>query len=178
MIRTILVATDASSHAQKALTLASEMAYLYSAKLVIVHSLLRDATSAALHKLAARKELSKEQRRLLDNYEIDAQMELAKAGGMDIGMAAMPAPVEILEPIGRQILERAEKTAVAAGVKKVSVAILGGEPADAILAAAQKEKADLIVLGTRGYGEIKGLFLGSVSHKVAARAKCPVLTVK
>ena len=178
MIKTILVATDASNHARKAVSLASDMASMYSARLVIVHALLRDATSATLRKLATRKALTKEQRHLLDTYEIDAYMTVAQAGGMDIGMASMPAPVEILEPIGRQILERAEKVAYDAGIKKVSCGILAGDPADGILAAAKREKADLIVLGTRGYGEIKGLLLGSVSHKVAARAHCPVLTVK
>jgi nucleotide-binding universal stress UspA family protein len=178
MINTILVATDASTHAQKAVRLASEMAYMYSARLIIVHALLRDATSATLRKLATRKALTKDQRYLLDHYEIDAQMTVAQAGGMGLGMTTMPAPVEILQPIGRQILERAEKIAYEAGDKKVSSVILSGDPADSILAAAKREKADLIVLGTRGYGELKGLLLGSVSHKVAAQAHCPVLTVK
>ena len=178
MINAILVATDASKHAQKAVKLAIDMAYMYSARLIIVHALLRDATSATLRKLADRKALTKEQRHLLDNYEIDAQVELARFGGMEVGLAPMPAPAEILEPIGRQVLERAEELALEAGVKKVSGHILGGDPADGILATAKREKADLIVLGTRGYGELKGLLLGSVSHKVAARAHCPVLTVK
>lgn len=178
MIRTILVATDASNHVKKAVSLASDMAYMYSARLVIVHALLRDATSATLRKLATRKALTKAQRHLIDTYEVEAHMTVAQAGGMDVGLASMPAPVEILEPIGRQILDRAAKTAYDAGVKKVSTTILGGDPADSILAAAKREKADLIVLGTRGYGELKGLLLGSVSHKVTARAHCPVLTVK
>ncbi len=39
-------------------------------------------------------------------------------------------------------------------------------------------KADLVVMGTRGIGEFKGLLLGSVSHKMSARANCAVLTVK
>jgi nucleotide-binding universal stress UspA family protein len=73
---------------------------------------------------------------------------------------------------------RAEAAAKKAGVKKVDTVMLSGDPADAILNRAKKEKADLIVLGTRGFGELKGLLLGSVSHKVAARAHCACMTVK
>lgn len=177
MIKTILVATDASNHAQKAVKLAGEMAGKYSARLVIVHALLRDATGATLRKLAIRRLLTREQRRLLDTYEIDAQMSVGEAGGMGFTVA-VPAPVEILQPIGRQILDRAEAQARGAGAKRISSYVLGGDVADGILASAKRERADLIVLGTRGYGEIKGLLLGSVSHKVAARAHCPVLAVK
>lgn len=50
-------------------------------------------------------------------------------------------------------------------------------PAEAILAAAEKEKADLIVLGSRGLGPVKELLLGSVSHRVATHALCPTLIV-
>jgi nucleotide-binding universal stress UspA family protein len=178
MIKTIVVATDASNHAQKAVKLASEMARLYKARLVIVHSLLLDANSRILRKLANRQELTREQRHMLDNYEIDMQLTVAAAGGMDAYMAFVPAPIELLQPIGRQILGRAEKVARAARVKSVSTKLLSGDPADGILAAAKKEKANLIILGTRGYGELKGFLLGSVSHKVSARAHCPVLTMK
>ena len=178
MIKTIVVATDASTHAQKAVKLASEMARLYKARLVIVHSLLFDANSRTLRKVAIRQGLTREQRRTLDNYEIDMQLTVASAGGMDASMTYVPAPIELLEAIGGQVLERAEKVARGARVKSVSTKLLSGDPAESILAAAKKKKAGLIVLGTRGYGDLRGLFLGSVSHKVGARAHCPVLTVK
>ena len=37
---------------------------------------------------------------------------------------------------------------------------------------------DLVVIGSRGYGDIKSLFLGSVSHKVVESCACPCLVVK
>lgn len=53
-----------------------------------------------------------------------------------------------------------------------------GDPAAEIFEIAAKEHADLIIIGSRGLGAIKGVFLGSVSQKVAQHAPCPVLIVK
>ena len=53
-----------------------------------------------------------------------------------------------------------------------------GDPADQIVRAAARHGADLIVMGRRGYGDLKGLLLGSVSHKVCRLADCACLTVK
>ncbi|MEZ5042226.1 MAG: universal stress protein [Saprospiraceae bacterium] len=52
-----------------------------------------------------------------------------------------------------------------------------GEVVRNILAAAKKEEADIIVLGTTGARGLKGLFLGSVAGEVLENAKCPVLAV-
>jgi len=52
---------------------------------------------------------------------------------------------------------------------------LDGTPADA-LAEACKD-ADLLVLGSRGYGPIARVFLGSVSREVAKHTPCPMLVV-
>lgn len=51
---------------------------------------------------------------------------------------------------------------------------VGGE----ILKASSPGKYDLVVLGSRGLGGIKGFFLGSVSQKVAKESKISVLIVK
>ena len=59
----------------------------------------------------------------------------------------------------------------------VSKQIETGTPAEAILSAAEKEKAGLIVLGSRGLGPVKELLLGSVSHRVTTHAPCPTLVV-
>ena len=55
-------------------------------------------------------------------------------------------------------------------------------PADTIakeiVESAASRGVDLIVIGTRGLGAFKRLFMGSVSAGVASRATCPVLVVK
>jgi nucleotide-binding universal stress UspA family protein len=53
--------------------------------------------------------------------------------------------------------------------------LLHGEPAEALAEAASD--LDLLLLGSRGYGPVKGTLLGSVSARVMAAAPCPVMVV-
>lgn len=53
----------------------------------------------------------------------------------------------------------------------------GYTPAADILSYAEKEKADLIVMGSRGLGAIRGV-LGSVSYAVLRESPIPVLVIK
>jgi nucleotide-binding universal stress UspA family protein len=53
-----------------------------------------------------------------------------------------------------------------------------GDPAKEILSVAAEEHADIIIMGRRGMGDLAGLLLGSVSHKVSHLAECACLTVK
>ena len=55
--------------------------------------------------------------------------------------------------------------------------VIRGEPAEAILELAERDRADLIVLGRRGHSTLKGLLVGSVSERVARHADVPVLLV-
>ena len=49
---------------------------------------------------------------------------------------------------------------------------------DGILKVADEIKADIIVMGTRGLSTLRGAIMGSVSHALIEKAKCPVLIVK
>ncbi len=64
-----------------------------------------------------------------------------------------------------------------AGVRAQSF-LMEGVPHEAILKAARARRADLIVMGTHGRTGLAKLFLGSVSARVAASAKVPVMTVR
>ncbi|SFH24910.1 Nucleotide-binding universal stress protein, UspA family [Desulfotomaculum arcticum] len=61
---------------------------------------------------------------------------------------------------------------------KVEKVTLQGDIAQSIVAYAGEHNIDLIVMGTRGLGNVKGMLLGSVSNKVIHLAHCPVTVVK
>ncbi|MBO1511102.1 universal stress protein [Metabacillus bambusae] len=56
--------------------------------------------------------------------------------------------------------------------------LLHGESGPAIVVYANKENFDLVIIGSRGLNSLQEMVLGSVSHKVVKRVKCPVLIVK
>lgn len=60
----------------------------------------------------------------------------------------------------------------------LSSTLLEGWPKDAIVAEAERWDADLIVVGSHGYGPIRRFFLGSVSMYVAHNAPCSVEIVR
>jgi len=61
---------------------------------------------------------------------------------------------------------------------EVETATLAGKPKEEIVEEAKKWKADLIVLGSHGYGFWERALLGSVSNSVVHHAPCSVLTVR
>lgn len=62
---------------------------------------------------------------------------------------------------------------------KVRKILVQGHPAETIIAVAEEENFELIVIGSRGLGGLQKLILGSVSNAVLQEAKnCCVLTVK
>ena len=55
---------------------------------------------------------------------------------------------------------------------------LEGPAAEAILNVVEARDIDLVIMGTRGRGGLKGLLLGSQSQKVVSHATCPVMLVR
>jgi nucleotide-binding universal stress UspA family protein len=76
---------------------------------------------------------------------------------------------ELLEPF-RKILQDAGAD--------YSERILEGPAAKTICQAAEIEKADMIVMGSRGRNDLEGLLLGSCTHRVLKTAPCPVLVIR
>jgi nucleotide-binding universal stress UspA family protein len=81
------------------------------------------------------------------------------------------------ELAGQAVLDQARRK-LGANDLQVQEELLEGPAAEAILALAESGRADLIIMGTRGLGALKGLVLGSVSHKVVHMAHCPVLMIR
>ena len=60
----------------------------------------------------------------------------------------------------------------------VSSELLFGPPAESIMNVSTGQHCDLIVMGTRGLGGLKGLLVGSQIQKVISLSDVPVLAVK
>lgn len=97
-------------------------------------------------------------------------------------MSTIAMPVDMddlsLEKYGKEVLDKAENIVRDLGVKNVSKKVLRGDPAKAIVAFSEEAQADMIVIGSRGLGNVSGIFLGSVSKKVGQEAHCTCITVK
>jgi nucleotide-binding universal stress UspA family protein len=60
----------------------------------------------------------------------------------------------------------------------VSSELREGDPALEVVAAAKEGGFDVVVVGHRGQGRLRELFMGSISEKVAHLAPCPVVIVR
>ena len=173
MFKTIVVAVDGSKHAAKAVQTAAGLAVRLKARLVLVHVLMDGATAGDIRAVAEMRKLPKAMRDEMDALEMPVA-----AAAMGAGFVNLPMPRPVLKAVGEQILDRAKGVAGKARARRVTAVMVDGDPAEAILKRAKREKADLVVVGSRGLGTLKELVLGSVSHKVAREAKMPCLIVK
>ena len=124
-VRRVLVATDRSETAERAVRFAVEMAQRYEAELVLLRVLLSDEGT------------------------------LAEAG--------------------RELAEYARELAGDSGHSAVVVA---EDPAEAIVAAAEREQADVIVVGSIGMTGRKEFLLRNVPNRVSHNASCTVVIVQ
>jgi nucleotide-binding universal stress UspA family protein len=99
-----------------------------------------------------------------------------------------PFPVTLGEPyFQRAITKIAEKSeGLLAPYRELmsrselahEVRILEGPAAEKIVSVAKLESCEMIVMGSRGRGDLQGLLLGSVAHRVLHSAPCPVLVIR
>jgi len=152
MIKSILVATDASAASNRALKMAAQFAEQHDAEMLIIH-VIRDMQIP---------------------FEIKEIPELDSKKFDSFNNAREDIMRKIAESVLRKAKEKAEKT----GANKVQTAIGTGDPATSILGFAKRRKVDMIVVGTRGLGKLKGTILGSVSRKVTNNAETSCLIVR
>ena len=176
MIKTIVVPTDGSPHAKKAIDLAADIAEKYGARMVILHVLLRHTSESDIEILCKENAMPDALEKKFEALR-KAFLEMVSTA-YEAGPLSIPIPDDVLSDVGNLLLDNARQRAEAKGVKDISTHIVDGAPADKIVAAAEKENADMIVMGSRGLGKVAGILMGSVSQKVSHLSECTCVTVK
>lgn len=148
MVKNVLVPTDGSTHAQKAIDLACDIAMKYDAKVYLLHVVSKTAIPEWV-------------REYVKSERIEGSTEKA-----------------YWDLVGKRIIEAAERQVKAKGLKYSESMVAEGDPTEKILQYAKNNSVDMIVIGSRGLGDVMGKLLGSVSHKVCSMSECTCVTVK
>lgn len=147
MLNKILVATDASGSAHRAVELAADMTAKYGAELTILH-VIRDM------------QLPDELRRMAEVEHIKGERH------------------GVLKLVAQRIIDGSVRIAKDKNVSAIRTEIGDGDPAGTIIDYARQHNIDMIVMGTRGLGDVKSVLLGSVSRKISNLCETNVLIVK
>jgi nucleotide-binding universal stress UspA family protein len=129
-----------------------------------------DSGQALSHALSLAQEFEAELH-LVNVIEAPAQPNFLKAE---------PSASEEIQADFRQLLDRKLKDLVPADARHwctPQTSILEGQPYEELAKYAEAKGIDMIVMGIRGHGLMKSLFLGSTTDRVVRRAPCPVLSV-
>ena len=160
MIHHVLVPTDGSENAERAVRFSAQVAdRRQQAEVTVVYVHLRVSPATHLGASMIGTEQTLQETRPV-NDEPDNE-ELVHA---------------------REIVDRAVaeiKSLVTSPDVTVTGRVMVDDRVDAgVLRMADVTKADIIVMGTRGLSPLRGAIMGSVSHALIEKATCPVLIVK
>jgi nucleotide-binding universal stress UspA family protein len=104
------------------------------------------------------------------------------AKGEGIPVEGLKAQFHYSKAVGDKVTSEAEarvrKNGLARVTTRVTTRVTEGSPANEIVALAETEGADMVFLGSRGFSDIGGLLMGSVSHKVMHLVPCTCVAVK
>jgi nucleotide-binding universal stress UspA family protein len=88
---------------------------------------------------------------------------------------AVAKSAELRNEQATSALDRAANAAKEVGVSCKTIQVESGQPHQSIIAAAEDKGCDLIVMSSHGRSGLSMLLIGSVTNKVMAHAKTPVL---
>ncbi len=152
--------------------IASEMAQKFSAKLIVLHVLAPARVTQT--QIAGTEYVAQSTQTAASATELQGRLEAADRSR---GVAAEQSR-QVRHAAGSEIVLHAEQIAKGKNVQNIIGKVHEGDPVKEILREADHEAVDLIVMGTRGLSDLKGLLLGSVSHKVCQLADCPCVIAK
>ena len=107
------------------------------------------------------------------------QLKIPPVGPREQSEMATRGYEAVIEKQAKAMVDAVAAEVSAKGVKARGEVVLGvGSVIEALVEAAEREKPDLVVMGTRGLGGFRGLLLGSVSLGVLSHAPCSVMIVR
>jgi nucleotide-binding universal stress UspA family protein len=177
MIKKILVALDGSTQAGKAVDLAVDMAKALNAELAFIH-IISDKPLAEGERRLTKTEYATEIAQALSGSEVAVGPGSTQTDPESLLRTSYKVGLAIRMVIGRRIVERTEQDARKKGVDSVTTMLADGDPAAMIVDTADREKPDLLIMGSRGLSGIRELFMGSVSHNASRSVPCSVVIVK
>jgi len=151
MGRKFLVAVDGSDHGWKALDLAVDQAKTSGVELIIVHVAKSEPVPDAI------KELSRAER---------------------VPIAEETARYYASKEIGDKIIKEAKGRVGKTEFTRYTTRVAHGNVSNQIVRLAELEGVETIFIGSRGLGDVKGLLMGSISHKVMNLAPCTCVAVR
>ena len=172
----ILVALDGSTHSDRALDIAANLAEKYQAELLLVHAMPTAPLDDAERHMAA-VEYADELSSWVKDWSETRSGEHSPSGP-ELLLQYGDLAIRFRELIAKRLMSSAEGKLRDKQLKSMETILQTGDPASAILDLAESRGVDAIVIGSRGLGEISGLLMGSVSHKVNQLANCICITVK
>lgn len=152
-MRTILAAVDQSHHAHDVMDRAGELAVLLRNDLVVL-SVVSSDPMKQFNIVEEQNRLAGFHRELIFKHFPENSLAVEQHGGN--------GGVYRYGTVGVRVQSR----------------ILTGNVVDKICECAEEVKADMVLVGSRGLGNIGSLVLGSVSERVVHKCLCSVLVVK
>jgi len=96
--------------------------------------------------------------------------------GTAFATVVMPLPAAELDKEAAEFLQREIKEVTGGDESVVIRREVAQDPAASALVRASAE-ADMLVIGSRGFGGFRGLLLGSVGHQCVQHAVCPIVII-
>ena len=116
--------------------------------------------------------------RVTGYYAFDTLRANVNYGGYMVSEKVVAEIDKRARQVGERHLDAMAKLAKSARVRFQAVCDKTGYPGDGILATARKRKCDVIFMASHGRSGLSKLIMGSVTQKVLAHSKIPVLVYR
>lgn len=155
-IKRILYATDMSENSRQAFGYAASLAIQYEARMLVLH--------------------------VIEPINPNTYMQISGAMGeaewVNLQLDFENSMVDSLGTKLRDFCREMQTSIEDLNIDDANILIRKGMSVDEILLAASELKADLIVMGTHGYGMMKDALMGGTARRIVRRSDIPVLVVR